>query len=283
MDCRNRLWRILLLVFSCLATVVGCAAQQNQTYIFMVFSNPVAGQEAAYNHWYDNQHAQDVVAVPDFQEAQRFVRSEIQLRVSAPLPDYLIIYKIVTADLPAVFAEVNRRLDTRMTIIDSSFDKSSSISFTYKVMGPVIYPDRRAGGARPAPSPASAREALPLYDQLVFADPTAGQEMEFNQWYDHQHAPEVVSAPGFVSAQRYVLSEAQYNRRKKPTKYFAIYQIRSADLAADFAEYKRLAPAMKTSPAFGENYGYTYKAIGPVIYGDAVRAQRARAGTGTRP
>jgi len=218
MDCRNRLWRILLLVFSCLATVVGCAAQQKQTYIFMVFSNPVAGQEAAYNHWYDNQHAQDVVAVPDFQEAQRFVRSEIQLRVSAPLPDYLIIYKIVTADLPAVFAEVNRRLDTRMTIIDSSFDKSSSISFTYKVMGPVIYPDRRAGGARPAPSSESSGEALPLYDQLVFADPTAGQEMEFNRWYDHQHAPEVVSAPGFVSAQRYVLSETQYNRRKKPTK-----------------------------------------------------------------
>src|SRR5437763_8992124 len=84
-----------------------------ETYYFFVFSNPVAGHEDEYNKWYDTQHAQDVVAIPGFQTAQRFVKTELPLyrMVDLQVPKYLIVYKIVTDNMDAVFAEVQRRLD----------------------------------------------------------------------------------------------------------------------------------------------------------------------------
>ena len=93
---------------------------------------------------------------------------------------------------------------------------------------------------------------------------------------DKQHAPDVVAAPGFVNAQRYILSDVPPNTHQTAAKYFAMYKIVSDDLASDFAEYRRLAPKMPMSPAFGESSGYTYKAIGPIIEGDKVRSERAK-------
>jgi hypothetical protein len=260
---------MLLLCAACLSVAQTGDAQEQQpsTYCLLVFSNPVAGQEEVYNKWYDTQHAQDVVAVPGFVAAQRFVVSGTQLRVSRPLPKYLVVYRIVTNDLRSVYGEVNRRLETGMTVMSPSFDKSTSVNFTYKVIRPTIYHNGAVGPRHPGSQ---------IYYQLVFADPVSGREDEFNQWYDHQHEPEVVAAPGFVSAQRYILSDTQLSSKQIPTKYFTMYKIVTADLVSDFAQYRRLAPTMALSSAFGESFGYTYKAIGPVIEGDKVRSERAQ-------
>src|SRR5262249_17384718 len=88
------------------------AAATPETYYFFVFSNPVAGQEARYNKWYNEQHQLDVVSVPGFVTAQRFVSNDLPLyrRAEVELPKYLVVYKIVTEDLEGVFKEVSRRL-----------------------------------------------------------------------------------------------------------------------------------------------------------------------------
>jgi hypothetical protein len=265
----NAAAKIVLLFAACFsfAQALGAKEHEPSTYLYMVFSNPVAGEEDVYNKWYDTQHAQDVVAIPGFATAQRFVLSDTQLRVSKPLPKYLIMYKVVTDDLPSVYAEVRRRLDTGMTVIDPSYDRSTSVSLTYRAMGPPVY---HKGPVRPS-HPGSQ-----VYYQLVFADPVPGKEDEFNQWYDKIHAPEVVAALGSVGAQRYILSDAPLAKNQTATKYFVLYKIVTDDLASDLAEYRRLAPTMWTSPAFGESFGYTYKAIGPVIEGDKVRSERAK-------
>jgi hypothetical protein len=260
----------MLLLFAAwfsVAQTLDAQEQEPSTYCLLVFSNPVAGQEDVYNKWYDAQHAPDVVAVPGFVTAQRFVLSDTQLRVSKPLPKYLVVYKIVTNRLPSVYAEVNRRLEMGITAMSPSFDKSTSINFTYKAIRPII--DHKG----PAGAPHLGSQ---IYYQLVFADPVSGREDEFNRWYDKQHEPDVVAAPGFVNAQRYILSDTQLSEKQTPTKYFVMYKIVTDDLASDFAEYRRLAPTMSMSPAFGESFGYTYKAIGPVIEGDRVRAERAK-------
>src|SRR5438045_8918971 len=87
-----------------LVSAVACSAE---TYYFFVFSNPVAGHEDEYNKWYDTQHAQDVVAIPGFQTAQRFVKTELPLyrMVDLQVPKYLIVYKIVTDNMNAVVGE----------------------------------------------------------------------------------------------------------------------------------------------------------------------------------
>ena len=50
-----------------------------ETYYFFVFSNPVAGHEDEYNNWYNEQHAPDVVFIPGFVTAQRFVKTDLPL------------------------------------------------------------------------------------------------------------------------------------------------------------------------------------------------------------
>src|SRR3984885_16074644 len=120
------------------AAVVGSAAPE--TYYFLVFSNPVASYEEEYNQWYDHQHAQDVVAIPGFVTAQRFIKNDLPLyrMVDLQVPKYLIIYKIVTAGVEAVFAEVTRRLRTRETVISPTFDSRTSVSYVYRTFRPEI-------------------------------------------------------------------------------------------------------------------------------------------------
>ena len=239
-----------------------------ETYYLLVFSNPVAGMEDEYNRWYSRLHQKDVVSVPGFVTAQRFVISDIQLRDSKPLPKYLVMYKIVTDDLPSVYAEVNRRLDTGVTVMSPSFDKATSVGLTYRAIRPMIYHKNN--------SPGAPKDNSQVYYQLVFSDPTGGQEEKYNSWYDQQHEPDVVSAPGFAEAQRFVLSDTQLSNKETLTKYLVMYKIVSDDVAARFADFKRLAPTMPMSPAMGKSYGYTYKALEPIVAGDQVRAERAR-------
>ena len=237
------------------------------TYYYLVFSNPVAGREDEYNSWYDHQHALDVVAVPGMKTAQRFVLSDPQLRDSKPPAKYLVIYTIVTDDLPAVQAEVSRRLKTGMTVISPSFDLTSSIGVIYKTIAPPV----EHQSTTDAPSKPGSQK----YYQLVFSDPVAGKEDEYNKWYSEQHVPDIVAVPGFVSGQRLSFAAGGVHQGTKQYQYLVMFKIVTDDLPATFAEFHKRAPQMVMSPAFGESAGYTYKAIGPLIDGDKVRADRA--------
>jgi hypothetical protein len=259
------------------ATMIGGAAAQKvgthtrnaETYYLLVFSNPVAGKEDEYNKWYSGQHLADVTSIPDFVSGQRCVASDAQLRNSQPPRKYLAIYKIVTDDLTSVYAEVNRRISTGTTVMSPAYDRPGSFSYTYKVIRPVV----KHNGYTPGPP--NAR--LQTYYQLVFTNPVPGREVEYNRWYDEQHAPDVVAVPGFVTAQRLGASGVQLNPKKTEIKYqyLVIYKVLTDNVGFVFATFKQRSPKMVMSPAFGPSEGYTYKAIGPLVDGDKVRAERA--------
>jgi hypothetical protein len=254
-----------------------------QTYYLLVFSNPVAGQEAEYNRWYSNRHQQDVVSIPGFKTAQRFVISDVQLRESKPLRKYLIIYKIETGDLGSVYAEVNRRIETGVTVMSPAYDRANSMNFTYRAIRPLVFPRGSSTGGHKANASGALGSGAEVYFQIVFSDPAEGLEDEYNQWYDQHHELDVVSAPGFVEAQRFVLSDIQLGNKRPLTKYLVMYKIVSDDIAARFADYRRLAPSMSKSPAMGMSYGYTYRAMGPMIYGDQIRTERAKQKSASGP
>ena len=44
---------------------------------------------------------------------------------------------------------------------------------------------------------------------VVFMEPDAEAEGEFNEWYNKYHVPERVSVPGILSARRYELCEGE--------------------------------------------------------------------------
>jgi hypothetical protein len=241
------------------------------TYYLLVFNQPVAGQETEYNDWYDHQHAPDVVSVPGFVSARRYVLAEYQLRPPALIkPRYVVIYKIVTADLSAVYAEVNRRIRSGETRMSRTLDMSSGENYTYRVFRP------RLMGSKPD-NPEGATGVLQDYVQLVFADPADGLDAEFNNWYDRHHAPDVLTVPGFVSGQRLTLADVQLVKQGTPQQYLTMFDIRSSDLKRTLADFVMRAPGMSNSPAFDGKrvFGYTYRALGLPLDGDAIRTQRA--------
>lgn len=238
--------------------------------------------EDEYNRWYSEQHQKDVVSIPGFVTAQRFVASNLHLRDgSKPPRKYVVMYRIVTDDLPSVFAEVDRRIAVGDTRMSPAYDRAHAVSVTYRAIRPVIYhpgyhPDHQEGDQAAEGSRATAPKEE-VYYQLVFSDPVEGQEAEYNRWYDERHEPDVVSATGFVEAQRFIFSETQLPRTRPGLgKYLVMYKIVTDDLAARFADYHRLAPTFQMSPAFGKSEGYTYKALTPIVKGDDVRAERAK-------
>jgi hypothetical protein len=106
-----------------LLAMLNAFAGEKQHYYFMVFSNPVSGQEDTYVKWYEGQHVHDLLRIPGFVAAQFFKLGDTQFGEAKPPQRYLMIWEIETDNLPAVFADVNARLkDGRTVISDKVFD-----------------------------------------------------------------------------------------------------------------------------------------------------------------
>ena len=76
------------------------------------------------------------------------------------------------------------------------------------------------------------------YLMVVLSNPTAGQEAEYNRWYDAEHVPDVLRVPGVLSARCFVrLTPAR--RSAALPRYMVIYEVESADLSATRAEIIR--------------------------------------------
>ena len=71
---------------------------------------------------------------------------------------------------------------------------------------------------------------------VVFMEPEAGTEREFNEWYNRYHIPERVSVPGILSARRYELSDGE-----GALKYLAIYELENEEVLHSEAYLKNVA------------------------------------------
>jgi hypothetical protein len=65
--------------------------------------------------------------------------------------------------------------------------------------------------------------------QVVFSNPVAGREDEFNEWYDNVHIPDLLTVPGMLSATRYALHEAEIYHVEGGVvpehKYMCVYEM----------------------------------------------------------
>ncbi|MGA3158908.1 MAG: substrate-binding domain-containing protein [Steroidobacteraceae bacterium] len=244
-----------------------------ETYYLYVLNDPVAGREEEYNNWYDHQHAPDVVSIPGFISAQRYIWSEHQLRPDArPPTKYLIEFKIVTDDIAAVYAEVIRRIREHITVMGTAIAPGTGGSYTYRAITDVV--PGRGGDA----SPSGAR-APEHFVQMVFGSAAPGKDAQFNDWYNHVHSPSVASTLGFQQWQRFELSPVQLGEAHAD-RYMVKFDIETRDIEAVFARFRQDMKAAAKLPALGDagtiGAGYTYRAIGPLLSGDEVRKQRVQ-------
>jgi hypothetical protein len=85
-----------------------------------------------------------------------------------------------------------------------------------------------------------------LFSEMV---PPEAAEQEFNEWYDHDHIPVRMKAPGFISGQRY---------RAAPRNYLAVYEM-DAPAALKTPEYDRIKsqPSAQTRKMLAAVSGFT--------------------------
>ncbi len=242
-----------------LCAAAALSAAPAETYYYFVFSNPVAGHEDEYNKWYDEQHAADIVARPGYMTAQRFLL--IDLRGGDPQwPKYLGTYKIVTDNLKATMGATSGP----KAYMSPAFDGKTNIGYLYRDLGPEI----KGVGGEPHGAKSGSKQT---YVEFVFTGPVEGREDEFNTWEDKTYTPAVLHTPGVVGAERMILQKPS-TRGVPATKYLTVFTIETSDIAT---VRKVLAARLPhPSPALDASVGreYVFRAIGPVIDGDKVRA-----------
>lgn len=89
-------------------------------YLFVLSNAASTDQEDAYNSWYDLQHVPDVLRVPGFVSAQRYVR----IGGDAQKPRYMVIFKFKTRDNIGTNAEIRRRIKEGITRMSPAFGMS---------------------------------------------------------------------------------------------------------------------------------------------------------------
>lgn len=84
-------------------------ARSTGSDLFLVFSNPVTGQEDEYNTWYDEVHLADVQRVPGIVAARRYDLVPGGEEAPAPAHRYLAVYEL-DGEPAAVMAELMARV-----------------------------------------------------------------------------------------------------------------------------------------------------------------------------
>jgi hypothetical protein len=103
---------------------------------------------------------------------------------------------------------------------------------------------------------------------VVFTNPVEGKDASYNDWYDNRHLPDVLDVPGFVSAQRFRLSDTQRAAGPFPWHYLALYEIETEDLKQTLATLgaRSGTAAMVISDALAEQrLAWVFDPVTPVV------------------
>lgn len=101
---------------------------------YVVFTEPQAGQDEAYNDWYDNHHLGDVLKVEGFVAAQRFRIVELDSN-SQPASRYMAIYEIEADDPKTVLDRLVKIGTTGGMVISDALDRDSAKTILYQPIG----------------------------------------------------------------------------------------------------------------------------------------------------
>jgi hypothetical protein len=86
------------------------------------------------------------------------------------------------------------------------------------------------GTPQPSRDKTSEGETMAKYTFVVLTNAVDGKDDTFNEWYTNTHLGDVLAVPGFVSAQRFKLADAQRAKPPHPFRYLALYEIETNDL-----------------------------------------------------
>jgi hypothetical protein len=91
------------------------------------------------------------------------------------------------------------------------------------------------------------------YLLVVPSNATAGQEDDYNHWYDTEHLGDLEAIPGVIAGTRFEIAATSPNQPAQP--YVALYEIEAEDPMQVIAEIGKRAQTgeMQISPALDVN------------------------------
>ncbi len=243
------------------------APARTQDYLYMVFDNPVEGQDAEFNRWYDEEHVKDMAAVPGFFSGRRYVLAEDQIAGVGPAkPKYMVIYHFRT-DAPAdIKAEIARREASGEIKFSPALDTSSVEGYNFNMLA-------KSFNGTSGMSAMEAGEAPDYCEVMLDSAVSEDESLALNAWYDDHHMDELMAIPGFINAYRAVWADVQLEPAKHTSDYFAFVALRTADVPGFAASIKTDTPepaALDKAKA----YRYTYRALAPYVLSGVVRKER---------
>ena len=91
----------------------------------LVFSRAKSGRDAEFNRWYSEQHIPDTLRLaPEIHAAHRFTLNAIATVEGTPAWQYLTIYEIDAAQVPAVLERMNGAMGTAAMPMSDTADLS---------------------------------------------------------------------------------------------------------------------------------------------------------------
>ena len=229
----------------------------------LVFARSKPGQLDNYLRW-SEQHLKDHFTVPGIEAGQRFMLVK-ESEINGSLLDYMTMYDIDAAREPGMLDIFLSKIKQGLMDPGTNVVDPSQFALMYRPLS-VAVSAQTIPGSNPTPIGTG-----PLSEDylVVLSDPsTPDQEEAFNNWYNHQHIPDVLRVPGFELAQRFIRVGGPW----KFPRYLVIFKFASRDVAATNHEVGRRIQQKITvmSPAFGLKgaSGAMATPIGPAMFAD---------------
>jgi len=183
-------------------------AKTRGTGLLMVWADIDTEHEAAHSRWYDEEHIEQMLAIPGFLSAGRYVALKGG-------PRYLALYELETHEVlrtAAFLDEMRFRASPGRTGASSGTIGRNYLINGYRQIFPMHTSPIEMTGA-PAP-----------FLQMGRIDIPAAVEDEFNDWYNTAYIPPYRVVPGCLGARRYVALEGQ-------PKYLTLYEFANAHVS----------------------------------------------------
>jgi len=166
--------------------------------IFLVFTDVDPKHEEEFNAWYDTEHLGDLLKLPGFLDAARYVAVKGG-------PRYLAIYELATAD--ALKSPEFQRLRAEPSPWSRRMSPTVIGKNLTRTLGTQIFP---------ADVERADRGWVPALQIGRMSVPDAA-DREWNEWYNGEYIPGYRKVPGVIYARRFRVVDGE-------TRYLTVYE-----------------------------------------------------------
>lgn len=235
-----RLAAAILVANLSLAANAAGAAPGNR-YILFLFTNPAAGQESEYRHWYASEEIPQLLQIPGVAAVQHLHLVSPQLTDRPHSYTYAAKVDLETPNLRATMAAIRAARDGGRILSGPLLAKRHGEGMMEQTYGEGSFVPLAAAAASTQRPTARTHYAL-----MFFTNPVKGREQDYHRWYDGQEVSHLLAIPGVVSAQRYTLSDEQLRDSRDAHTYDFMVML---DVASD--DIQKTLASVRASRAAG--------------------------------